>query len=88
MSRSWAGGSTSAWRRVRLQVLIRDNYECQLKLSNICTTTAEHAHHVLGRALTGDDPQWIVAACSACNYAIGEPSRRPADPPPRRMTQW
>lgn len=88
MSRSWSGGSTSAWRRVRRQVLIRDRNRCQIQLSNVCTTAAEHVHHVLGRGLTGDDPQWLVAACAACNLAVGDPTDRPTDPPPRRMTKW
>lgn len=87
MSKSWAGGSTSAWRRIRLQILIRDDHRCQIRLPNTCTGAAEHVHHTLGRAITGDDPEHMVAACAACNLKFGEPSKHP-DPQPRRMTQW
>lgn len=72
MSKSWAGGSTSAWRRVRRQVLVRDDYLCQIKIRGTCT---------------GDDPTYLVAACAPCNLAIGDPTQQP-DPQPRRMTQW
>lgn len=44
------------------------------------------AHHVRGRAETGDDPRWMLAACSACNQATGDPRRR--DAPPLRVTRW
>lgn len=37
---------TSAWRRVRLLVLQRDNYLCQLRLSKKCTHIATEVHHV------------------------------------------
>lgn len=87
MSKSWAGGSTSAWRRVRRQVLVRDDYLCQIKIRGTCTGAAQHVHHVLGRAITGDDPTYLVAACAACNLAVGDPTQQP-DPQPRRMTQW
>lgn len=55
---------------------------------------AGHAHHTLGRAVTGDDPRFIVAACAACNLAIGEPGTTPdsapgpRNPRPRTITQW
>lgn len=86
MSRSWKGGSTRAWRRTRATVLLRDGYRCKLQLPG-CTGTATHAHHTLGRATTGDDPTYIVAACEHCNLATGDPTKTP-DPPGRSMTQW
>lgn len=43
-------------------------------------------HHVLGRAATGDDPRFLVAACRACNLATGDPAA--TDPPHRAMTDW
>lgn len=50
---------------------------------------AGHAHHTRGKKITGDDPRFIVAACPACNLAIGEPGRRDvADPQPRPVTRW
>lgn len=88
MSQAWAGGSTRRWRRIRAQVLTRDHCTCQLKLTGICTGAAEHVHHVLGRAVTGDDPAYLVAACEACNLALGQPGTRTPDPQPRKMTQW
>lgn len=36
MSRSWAKGSTRAWRRTRAAVLTRDGHRCQLRLDG-CT---------------------------------------------------
>lgn len=88
MSHSWAAGSTRRWRRTRAQVLQRDQYQCQIKITGTCTTTATTVHHTLGRAVTGDDPAHLQAACAPCNLAIGEPGARPNDPPPRRMTTW
>ncbi|WP_030437381.1 hypothetical protein [Actinoplanes subtropicus] len=41
---------------------------------------AGHAHHVYGRAVTGDDPQFVVSACRSCNLAIGEPEFPQSDP--------
>lgn len=80
MSRSWQGGSTRQWRKVRAFVLTRDGYACQLRLDGVCTGFAEHAHHTKGRAVTGDDPRYIVAACEACNLATGEPATTGAVP--------
>ncbi len=48
---------------------------------------AGHAHHTKGKRITGDDPTHIVAACPACNLAIGDPDRRP-DPAPVTRTRW
>ena len=94
----WAGGSTSAWRRVRAEVLARDRHRCRAhldgwcakavrKTSHVCTNYATHAHHVRGRRATGDDPAFIVAACAACNLYIGDPTEG-GDPPCKPMTQW
>lgn len=47
----------------------------------------EHAHHTLGRARTGDDPRYIVGACSTCNLWIGEPGTV-GDPPAVPVTRW
>lgn len=87
MSRAWAAGSTRAWRRLRAQILARDGYACQVRLPGVCTHRATCAHHVLGRAVTGDAPEFLVAACSACNLALGDPSDSP-DPAPQPVTTW
>jgi len=87
MSRSWAGGSTRAWRRLRIRILYRDGYACRLRIPGVCTGLATHVHHTLGREVTGDDPAHLVAACAPCNLATGDPSKTP-DPPPRPRTRW
>jgi hypothetical protein len=100
VSRSWEGGSTSAWRRVREEVLLRDGGVCRahadgwcarVRRPHVCEGRAPlaggHAHHTLGRAVTGDDPRFIVAACSACNLHIGDPTQQ-HDPRNRRVTRW
>jgi hypothetical protein len=99
MSRSWKGGSTRAWRRLRAWILyVRDvGKGCRAHREgwceragaapHTCTDRGEVAHHTLGKAVTGDDPAHIVAACAVCNLAIGDPSAA-ADPPGRSATQW
>lgn len=85
MSGAWTSGSTRAWRRTRAAVLVRDGHRCQLRPPG-CTLVATHVHHTRGRAVTGDDPAYLVAACEHCNLAIGDPARH--DPEPRPMTRW
>lgn len=85
MSRTWAGGSTTAWRRTRTAVLNRDQWTCQLCHQRIprglppTHPNAAQVHHTRSRELVGDDPQWLVAAHRQCNLAAGEPGRH--DPP-------
>lgn len=90
MSRSWRGGSTRAWRRIRARVLEdnrRDNGgRCTLQVPGVCTGEATHVHHVKGRAITGDDPRWLVASCAACNLHVGEPSKH--EPKARKISTW
>lgn len=81
----WDGGSTRAWRELRRAVLDRDGHRCRLELDG-CTGRATHVHHVDGKR-AGDDPSRLVAACQACNLAIGDPSRQ-ADPKPTPRTKW
>jgi 5-methylcytosine-specific restriction endonuclease McrA len=85
MSRTWAGGSTRAWRKVRHHVLTRDAYRCQLRLPG-CTAAATAAHHTRPRAVVGDDPRFLVAACARCNAQVGDPGR--LDPAPTPRTRW
>lgn len=94
MSKAWKGGSTRAWRRLRLYVLERDRWQCQLKAEG-CTAPevddlrhqTAHVHHVHGRDTTGDDPAHLAATCQTCNLKAGDPARHP-DPPPRPLTRW
>lgn len=94
MSEAWAGGSTRRWRRIRAHVLDRDGHICRNQIATICTTTATHAHHTLGRSVTGDDPDYLVASCEPCNLHIGEPATHPDDCPlctarqPTPRTEW
>lgn len=94
MSKNWANGSTRRWRTVRAAVLLRDGGRCLLALPGDwpvwggrarCLGVATQVHHVKGRSVTGDDPQWLVAACRPCNLKVGLPR---VDPPPRPMTDW
>jgi 5-methylcytosine-specific restriction endonuclease McrA len=87
MSRNWSAGSTRAWRRTRARVLDRDGHQCQLRIEGICTGRATHVHHTHGRAITGDDPAHLVAACPDCNLHLGDPTTQP-DPQPRPRTPW
>ena len=90
MSKAWAKGSTYAWRRLRAQVLhtnlVENQGVCQVGIKGVCTQVANTVHHVLGRAVTGDDPRYLVAVCGACNRAIGEPKHN--SPQHRRVSEW
>lgn len=83
---NWSKGSTRGWRRTRAAVLVRDGHRCQLRLQG-CTTIATQVHHTHGRGVTGDDPQFLVAACEWCNLSTGDPTRTP-DPAPTPRTRW
>lgn len=94
MSKGWAGGSTTAWRKVRAFVLNRDLYRCRAHADGLCqrkpgphdcTGVGEQAHHVYGKRY-GDDPAHIVASCAPCNLHIGDPDH--GDPQGRSMTRW
>lgn len=84
MSRSWAKGSTAKGRKIRLYVLQRDGWLCQLQLEH-CTTKATDAHHLDGKR-AGDHPARMVAACAWCNGHTGDPTRH--DPPPQPLERW
>lgn len=86
MSKSWAKGSTTAWRKTRASVLRRDRGVCQLRVPGVCTTRADQVHHTKGRAVTGDDPKYLVASCRACNLHVGQPGSR--SPKHLRITSW
>lgn len=51
-----------------------------------CQGQADTVHHVVGRAITGDDPRFLAAVCRACNLAAGDPQQ--TNPQPRRVSRW
>jgi 5-methylcytosine-specific restriction endonuclease McrA len=73
MTQNWTKGSTRAWRKLRTQILERDNHTCQLQIQGICTHHATHVHHINGRT-EGDNPNNLQAACAECNLHIGDPT--------------
>jgi hypothetical protein len=91
MSKSWKGGSTRAWRLLRQQVLLQNQIDnegrCRLAIDGVCTGRANTVHHTLGRAVTGDDPRYLMATCAQCNRYIGEPAKH-TDPPSTKQAHW
>jgi 5-methylcytosine-specific restriction endonuclease McrA len=55
------------WKRVRLVVLERDRYQCQLRLSDRCKGKANQVHHKYPTEEPTFDPADLVAACVSCN---------------------
>ncbi|TKG57947.1 HNH endonuclease [Prauserella endophytica] len=92
MSTAWKSGSTRRWRKIRLFVLNRDRWICQLcgkpisKYLRHPHPYSAHVHHTKGKAY-GDDPEFLVAAHRKCNLDAGDPTAAP-DPAPRPMTRW
>lgn len=93
-----AAGSTRAWRRVRLLVLERDGWRCQLPADDghgLCLAFAGHVDHIVARAHGGsDDPANLRAACARHNLARGAGDKDTAAaagwpaPPARRRIGW
>lgn len=79
MSRAWRGGSTTAWRKLRAEILaenaISNGGRCTLAIPGVCTQVANVVHHTLGKAVTGDDRRYLAAVCAPCNQYVGEPSQ-------------
>jgi hypothetical protein len=95
VSKAWSGGSTRAWRRLRAQVLEHNRLpvrlggndgRCRRALPGVCTGQADQVHHILGRAVTGDDARYLEAVCGPCNRFIGEP--RKYEPAPKIVSRW
>ena len=91
MSKTWgkAGGSYRVWRKRRAWILAENQRtnrgRCTLLIPKICTGQAQCVHHVMGRGITGDDPKYLVPACTACNLHIGQPSHGTQ---PRPTSKW
>lgn len=77
---TWDRGSTRRWRKIRLYVLNRDNWICQLcddgqpmdPNAHPRHPKAPQVHHLDGKK-HGDDPTRCVAAHRECNLDLGEP---------------
>lgn len=86
-TRAWAGPPTvsdaatsnPAWRRLRLKILKRDGYQCQIRYPSICTGRATTVDKVIpaarepGRAL---DSTNLRGACRPCNEHKGRTTDR------------
>jgi 5-methylcytosine-specific restriction protein A len=57
-----------AWPRIRLDVLERDGYLCQIQAKR-CTSQADQVDHIVPVHLGGawHDPMNLRASCSNCN---------------------
>ncbi len=60
--------STAAWKRVRKQVLERDDYKCRIRGPR-CTGDATQVDHIVNVAAGGAklDPNNLQSACPSCN---------------------
>lgn len=60
------------YRALRLAILDRDGWQCQIK-GKTCTHAATVVDHIIARADGGDcyDPRNLRAACRACNGVGG-----------------
>lgn len=90
-SKNWKKGSTSAWRRIRAQVLLtnqlRNKGLCTLQIPGKCSGLATQVHHTYGREVTGDDIRYLQAVCQPCNGSVGDPTKGP-DPRSNPKTRW
>lgn len=70
--------STHTWRKIRLQVLERDNWQCQIRRKG-CTELATQVDHIVPVTKGGAkfDPRNLRAACHKCNN--GRINRRTDD---------
>lgn len=83
-------GSTRIEQRIRLHVLARDRWVCQLCNLEIDPALrhphpkSAQVHHLVGEATY--DPRYLVAAHRSCNVAAGEPDAR--SPKAVSVTRW
>jgi 5-methylcytosine-specific restriction enzyme A len=61
-------GYGAAWQRLRLRILARDNYLCQVCHAKGRTTPATHVDHILAKAKGGTDSEGNCRAiCRECH---------------------
>ena len=60
------------WRTLRLRILARDGYRCQINAKG-CTTVADQVDHIVRLSEGGAkfDPRNLRAACTHCNASDG-----------------
>ena len=60
------------WRTLRLAILQRDGYQCQIQ-ANGCTQLADQVDHIVELVNGGAkyDPTNLRAACTHCNASLG-----------------
>jgi 5-methylcytosine-specific restriction protein A len=60
------------WRDLRLRILARDGYECQIRAKG-CTRVANQVDHIVELADGGAkyDPRNLRASCAYCNMSRG-----------------
>jgi 5-methylcytosine-specific restriction endonuclease McrA len=72
------------WAALRLEILERDGWVCQIRHPG-CKGEATMVDHIVPRRVGGgDEPANLRAACSPCN--IGRENRRRARPAPSWCT--
>jgi 5-methylcytosine-specific restriction endonuclease McrA len=95
MSRGGQGGSTTAWRKLRLAVLERDGWTCGYCRATLhrrrCSTTGcaycPHVDHRVPKAQGGGDhPSNLLASCARCNLSRSADGK--ASTPTGRSRQW
>jgi 5-methylcytosine-specific restriction protein A len=67
---------TVKWKRVRLAILRRDEYRCQIQARG-CKQVATTVDHITPRSEGGAmfDPANLRAACTKCNYGRYHPAK-------------
>lgn len=89
-----AAGSTRRWRKLRLMVLERDGWRCQLPADGVgdalCHAWAAHVDHITPRAAGGtDDLANLRAACATHNLRRGSGLPRSTAARPRpALRRW
>jgi len=60
------------WRTLRLRILMRDGYRCQINAKG-CTQTADQVDHIVALVDGGEkyNPTNLRAACTHCNASLG-----------------
>jgi 5-methylcytosine-specific restriction protein A len=76
---------SSQWQRVRLTVLKRDGWVCQIRGPH-CTMKATQADHIVEVRLGGSfyDPDNLRGACNNCNQYRKRRAARPSTHQPSR----